>query len=276
MLRFTKAHAYGNDFLYVRESAAAGRRLDVLAREMCDRHTGAGADGLILFDAPVSGTTSMRLFNADGGRAEVSGNGLRGLAALLLRDNTAIEANLSIQTDAGPKRLTRIDRAGTRHTFRAAMGLPRNLERSSAVVGSETVPIVVMDMGNPQCIVLGALPDEHRFRTVGAGLERHAMFPAGTNVEFARVVAPDLVTIRIWERGVGPTLSSGTGSCASLVAAAAFGGAARTATVVAPGGSQRVEWRDDDVYLTGWAEILFDGEWLLGDSADRQNPPTNP
>ena len=96
------------------------------------------------------------------------------------------------------------------------------------------------------------------------------MFPAGTNVEFAHVAAPDLVSIRIWERGVGPTLSSGTGSCASLVAAAAFGGAARTATVVAPGGSQRVEWRDEDVYLTGWAEILFDGEWLPD---GRQNPP---
>ena len=82
-----------------------------------------------------------------------------------------------------------------------------------------------------------------------------------------------MVTIRIWERGVGPTMSSGTGSCASLVAAAAYGGAARTATVIAPGGSQRVEWLDDAVYLTGWAEIVFDAEWLL---SARQNPPTRP
>src|SRR5207253_10841593 len=118
-------------------------------------------------------------------------------------------------------------------------------------------------------IVLGPLPEDDRFRVLGPALERHAMFPAGTNVEFAQVVAPDRITIRIWERGVGPTLSSGTGSCASLVAAAAFGGAARTATVVAPGGSQRVEWRDDGVFLTGRAEILFDADWLPG-----QNSPT--
>jgi diaminopimelate epimerase len=88
------------------------------------------------------------------------------------------------------------------------------------------------------------------------------MFPARSNVEFAHVEAPDAVRILIWERGVGPTTSSGTGSCAALIAAAAFGGAARDAVVMAPGGSQRVEWRDDSVYLTGWAEGLIDGNWL--------------
>ncbi len=88
-------------------------------------------------------------------------------------------------------------------------------------------------------------------------------FPNGTNVEFVQVEAPDRLRIRIWERGVGPSWSSGTGSCASLVAAAAFGGAARDAEVIAPGGSQRVEWRDDGVYLTGWAEVLCDGVWRL-------------
>ena len=88
------------------------------------------------------------------------------------------------------------------------------------------------------------------------------MFPARTNVEFAQVESPDVVRILIWERGVGPTESSGTGSCASLIAASAFGGAARDAHVIAPGGAQRVEWRDDGVYLTGWAEVLFDGVWV--------------
>ena len=88
------------------------------------------------------------------------------------------------------------------------------------------------------------------------------MFPEATNVEFATVEAPGTVRIRIWERGVGPTMSSGTGSCAALVAAAAFGGASRDATVIAPGGAQRVEWRDESVYLTGWAEIVCDGEWF--------------
>jgi len=270
-MRFSKVHAYGNDFLYVADSAAMGRAPDALAREMCDRHTGAGADGLILYDASQPAAPSMRLFNADGGRAEVSGNGLRGLAALLLRDDSAERPGLTIQTDAGPKHLTRLESSGARHTFRTAMGAPRNLAQSMAAVGAESVPIVVMDMGNPQCVVLGPLPGEDRFRALGPALERHPMFPSGTNVEFARVGPADVVTIRIWERGVGPTMSSGTGSCASLVAAAAYGGAARTATVVAPGGSQHVEWLDDAVYLTGWAEIVFDGEWLL---STRQNSPT--
>jgi diaminopimelate epimerase len=117
-------------------------------------------------------------------------------------------------------------------------------------------------MGNPQCVIVGQLPDEARFRTVGAALENHTMFPEGTNVEFAAVESPTRVRILIWERGVGPTTSSGTGSCAALVAAAAFGGAARDADVIAPGGSQRVEWNDDGVYLTGWAEVVCEGHWL--------------
>jgi diaminopimelate epimerase len=271
-MNFSKVHAYGNDFLYVRASEAAGRAPDVLAREMCDRHTGVGADGLILYDSSRSSAPSMRLFNSDGGLAEVSGNGLRGLAALLLRDDAGGRSSITISTDAGPRELTRIDSSGTRQTFRAAMGLPRNLAKSQAAVGAETVSVVVMDMGNPQCVVLGPLPGDERFRALGPALERHPMFPSGTNVEFADVGPPDVVTIRIWERGVGPTMSSGTGSCASLVAAASFGGAARTATVVAPGGPQRVEWLDDTVYLTGWAEIVFDGDWLSGG----QNSPTRP
>jgi diaminopimelate epimerase len=121
---------------------------------------------------------------------------------------------------------------------------------------------VVLDMGNPQCVLLGPLPDDRRFASLGPALERHRLFPAGTNVEFVEIAAPDRLRIRIWERGCGPTSSSGTGSCASLVAAASFGGAAREADVVAPGGAQRVEWHEDGVYLTGWAEVVCHGEWL--------------
>src|SRR5439155_9836126 len=101
-----------------------------------------------------------------------------------------------------------------------------------------------------------------RFERLGAALERHELFPERTNVEFAAIEAPDRVRIVIWERGVGPTHSSGTGSCAALIAAAAFGGAARQADIMAPGGTQRVEWQEASVYLTGWAEILFEGDGL--------------
>ena len=260
-VRFTKAHAYGNDFLYVDKRDAAGVALPDLARRLCDRHTGVGADGLIVF-ARTGDAATMELFNADGSRAEVSGNGVRGLGALLLRHDDSASAALTIQTDAGPKRLTRTAISGARQTFRGAMGLPRDLRQAAITAGGEAVQAVIMDFGNPQCVVLGKLPDVSRFRSVGSALEHHEVFPAGTNVEFAEIEARDRIRIVIWERGVGPTQSSGTGSCASLVAAAAFGGTAREADVVAPGGAQRVEWRDDSVYLTGWAEVLFDGEWL--------------
>lgn len=260
MIAFTKAHAYGNDFLYVEQRRIALRALDALARELCERHTGIGADGLIVYER-TEGGASMHLLNADGSRAEVSGNGVRALGALLLRDDSRADAQLTIQTEAGPRALTRLGRSGARQTFRAAMGRPMDLRQESIVVGADTLRAAVMNIGNPHCVIVGALPDPPRFERLGAALERHEMFPEGTNVEFAEVERPDTVRILIWERGVGPTTSSGTGSCAALVAAAAFGGAARDADVIAPGGAQRVEWHDDSVYLTGWAEVLFDGEW---------------
>jgi diaminopimelate epimerase len=148
--------------------------------------------------------------------------------------------------------------------FRTEMGVPADLRQVIIPVGDETVEAAVLNMGNPQCIVLGPLPAGDRFQRLGAALEHHPMFPDRTNVEFAEVERPEFVRILIWERGVGPTTSSGTGSCAALVAAAAFGGAARDATVAAPGGPQRVEWRQAGVYLTGWAEVVCEGDWLVG------------
>jgi diaminopimelate epimerase len=260
-MRFAKAHAYGNDFIYVTDDQAGGRALDALARELCDRHAGIGADGLIVYTRTSAGAR-MRLFNADGSGSEVSGNGVRALGAILLADEPGDGGAVTVETDAGPKHLQRRAREGTRQTFRAAMGEPRDLRQVEIDAVGERVTAVVLAIGNPQCIVLGPLPDDERYRRLGAALERHPLFPARTNVEFATVEAPDRVRILIWERGVGPTTSSGTGACASHVAAAAFGGAARTATVIAPGGAQLVEWTDAGVFLTGWAEVLFTGEWL--------------
>jgi diaminopimelate epimerase len=269
-MKFTKAHAYGNDFIYVRADAVAGAcrggpdDVAALARELCDRHTGIGGDGLIVFD-PTAGGASMRLFNADGSRAEVSGNGVRALGALLMRERGGDPSHVTIQTEAGLKEVTHVpldEDTGTRRHFRTSMGLPRDVRQGAVDAAGEALQIVIMDFGNPQAVLLGPLPSRERFARLGSALERHDMFPGGTNIEFAEVESREAVRIVIWERGVGPTSSSGTGSCAALVAAASFGGASRTADVIAPGGSQRVEWLDDSVYLTGWAELLFDGEWL--------------
>jgi len=261
MLRFAKAHAYGNDFLYVDRGDINGVNLPDLARQMCERHTGIGADGLIVYGRTAGGAT-MELFNADGGRAEVSGNGVRALAALLLLDDDRDGAAVTIVTQAGPKRVTRAGATDRRPTLRTAMGLPTEIKRVTLDAAGEAVEAVVMNFGNPQCIILGPQPTDEAFHRLGAVLEKHPFFPDATNVEFATVEAPGSIRIRIWERGVGPTSSSGTGSCASFVAAVQFGGASREADVIAPGGSQRVEWRADSVYLTGWAEVLGEGEWF--------------
>jgi len=256
-----KAHAYGNDFLCV-PAEHAGPDLPALARAACHRHLGIGADGLAVYTPRDRGAV-MRLFNADGSASELSGNGLRCVAAIVARtQHLPPGASLVIDTDAGAKAVDLLAHSGNRYTFRTAMGPPEGLRRIEIPVGEERIPAVVLRTGNPQCIVLGALPDQDRFRRLGEGLSTHALFPAGTNVEFVEVEAPDRVRILIWERGVGPTSSSGTGSAASAVAAAAHGGAARDLDVVAPGGTQRVQWRDDGVYLTGQADVVLYGEWV--------------
>jgi len=261
-LRVTKAHAYGNDFLFVPAVDVRGDLPD-LARRLCHRHQGVGGDGLIVYELRPTGAT-MQLLNTDGSASELSGNGLRCLAALVARtQNLAAGAKVLVDTAAGAKRLELMHREGERYTFCAAMGAPEELREENILVAGEAIRASVLRIGNPQCIVLGPLPDAERFHRIGPLLSTHAMFPAGTNVEFAQVEAPDRVRIMIWERGVGPTTSSGTGSSASAVAAAAHGGGARSVDVVAPGGTQRVEWRDDGVYLTGWAEIVMEGHWVV-------------
>jgi diaminopimelate epimerase len=264
-LHLAKAHAYGNDFLYVPADDARGCDEAALARVLCERHTGAGADGLILF-SPTPDGARMRLFNADGSPSEVSGNGVRGLAALVVRSRRRaglpVPAPVVIDTDAGAKQLHLVAEDGTRLTFRAAMGQPEAIERRTIEAGGETLAVVVLRVGNPQCVVLEPRLDEARYRRLGPLLERHETFPAGTNVEFACVERPDRVRILIWERGVGPTLASGTGACAAAVAAAACGGGARSADVMSPGGVQRVDWLDSGLVLTGWAEVVWEGQWL--------------
>jgi diaminopimelate epimerase len=268
MLSLAKAHALGNDFLFIPHDQAEGLDAQALARQTCARHTGVGGDGLILYTIAPDGTARMTLFNADGSPSELSGNGLRCLAALVLhlrstREGARPLTQVRVETDAGWKMLALVSRSGGRYTFRAAMGQPTDVREETLDVNGESLQVTTLGMGNPQCVMLvDKLPDDARFQRLGPALATHTRFRAGTNVEFAHIEAPDRVRILIWERGVGPTTSSGTGACAAAVAAISHGGAARDVTVMAPGGTQRVEWRDDGIYLTGWAEVVFEGKWL--------------
>jgi diaminopimelate epimerase len=266
-LTFWKAHAYGNDFLYARAGDVEARGLDpvALARRLCERHVGIGADGLILFTRR-DGPTRMRLLNADGSPSEVSGNGVRGLAGLVAeQDGTPLGGAVVVETDAGVKTLTLLARdADGRLVFRADMGGVTELAPLTLQIGGDTLAGGAMRVGNPQFVAIDRELSEARLHRVGPVLQTHPAFPEGVNFELAVVEAPDRVRILIWERGVGPTESSGTGSCASGVAAAAFGGANREVDVIAPGGTQRVEWMaDDTVFLTGWTETLAEGVWRL-------------
>lgn len=261
-MRLVKAHAYGNDFLLAEDPPVPLDDAAALARAVCGRHRGIGADGLILYRAGPRGA-AMRLLNADGSYSEVSGNGVRCLAALLAARAPG-ERDFTVDTDAGPKRLELLQRdARGRMTFRAEMGEPERIERI-ILSGRESCTVTTLRVGNPQCVMLVSAAEltEAMLHKFGPFLTSHPHFPAGTNVELAHVESPGRVRILIWERGVGPTEASGTGACASAVAAIAHGGASRDVDVISPGGTQRVEWRDDGLYLTGWAELICEAEWL--------------
>jgi diaminopimelate epimerase len=263
VLPLVKAHAYGNDFLLAANAAvAASDDLSALTRRACDRHRGIGADGLMVADDTETGART-RLFNADGGEAELSGNGVRCAAAWIASRRSIRPGQwIEIGTAAGLRRLQLLESSGVRHTLKADMGQPTELRRETLVAGGESVDVIVLNMGNPQCVVLGPAT-ESRLHSVGAALAVHPAFAAGTNVELATVERPDRIRILIWERGVGPTESSGTGSCAAAVAAAFAGGASRSVDVVAPGGVQHVEWTDAGVWLTGWAELIGSVDWIV-------------
>jgi diaminopimelate epimerase len=140
------------------------------------------------------------------------------------------------------------------------MGAVEDLRREQIDVNGERVTAAVMRIGNPQCVVIGPATEE-RLRTIAAPLAVHPQFPDGTNVELVEIEDPKRIRILIWERGVGPTTASGTGACAAAVAAAEFGGAERSVEVVSPGGTQRVTWGIDGLWLTGWAEVVAQVEW---------------
>jgi diaminopimelate epimerase len=255
-----KGHAYGNDFLMTPESEVQGRDLHALAKAMCDRQEGVGADGLMIYAIERSGVR-MRLFNADGSESEVSGNGVRCLAALAVRERPGA-SDITIHTPAGPKVLHLQGQSGDALTFRAAMGLPQDIRTIELSAGGEILRAVALSVGNPQCVLLDDPLLDSRLHKLGPAIERHPFFPNRTNVSFVKVEAPNRLRMLIWERGVGPTKASGTGACGAAVAAAFSRRAARDVEVVSPGGSQRVEWLEDGIYLTGSATLVLEGRWI--------------
>jgi diaminopimelate epimerase len=261
---FTKAHGAGNDFLLSWAEQVPAVDLPSTARAICDRHTGIGADGWMLIS-----DHSIRLFNADGSEPEMSGNGTRCAAALLI-DAGRASGDLIISTGAGPKHLRLLERNGRRFLFEMDMGAPKFDEREIRYSlplrrGPEEVAIdvTIVDVGNPQCAVfVDNFPLD--WEALGVEIEGHAHFPKRTNVSFVRVADEHTIDTRFYERGAGVTLSSGTGSTGAAVAAILRKLATSPVTVRTPAGeSLHLRWDGDSAYLTGPAEIVGTGEFYL-------------
>ena len=274
--KFTKAHGIGNDFLLV-PAAEAPAEIAAWAQRLCDRHTGVGADGILLHALEPDGVR-MRLINADGGEAEISANGLRCLAGYMVWSG-ARPARHVVHTAAGPRPVEVEPVAATRFRIATDLGdavlestrIPVALDPPAArvvdhplTVAGETVRVTATSLGNPHCAVfLDAVAPDALLARMGPVLEHHPFFPRRTNVEFVTVVSRAELRVRFWERGVGYTRASGTGSASAAVAAIVRGVADRRLGVVCDGGTLEVEWpQGAHVRQVGEVEIVFQGEWL--------------
>jgi diaminopimelate epimerase len=266
---FTKAQAVGNDFLIVEaqdlvSAGVAESGLPEFSQDICDRHCGAGADGVEIIDSPedaAKADASIRLFNSDGSEAEISGNGTRCVAAYLLE--RGVQSPLRIATKAGIKPLRLIERRGVVFQLEMSMGRPAYRKEPAAFLGKTRLDmgeVTILDVGNPQVALLVENFD-FDWRALGRQIETHERFPSRTNVSFIRVLDRHRIDVRFWERGAGETLSSGTGSTGAVVAAIVSGRADSPVTVVTPAGEMKLRW-EDEVLLEGPAQLVVRGKYF--------------
>jgi diaminopimelate epimerase len=280
-MRFTKLHSLGNDFLVVCPNEELDlARIGEFARRICDRHTGAGADGLLLVsqDDPGRSEARFRIFNADGTEAEISGNGLRCAMACLVHHRKVRGRQVIFDTPAGRRTCEVTENRGTVYEIKNDMGVP--LLRSSDIpfddgqlhervidypmpINQSTYDITCLSMGNPHCdVFFERFPARIEWHQIGREIESHPFFPRRTNVEFIRVLNRGEIEVLFWERGVGETLSSGSGSSAAAVASILKGLTDREVKVWTSMGSLTVEWQPDgEVFQIGPAEVVFEGEY---------------
>jgi diaminopimelate epimerase len=262
---FTKAHGVKNDFLFTwRRDVPETADPVALSIAICDRHTGIGADGWMLVDPPsdpdAEGT--IQLYNSDGSIAEMSGNGTRCAAAFLIKAGLAAGV-VRVRTGAGIKSMRLLERKALEFQFEMNMGRPEiTAERFDLPTSAGTRDVTLLWVGNPQC----AMPVENfdfDWRALGAEIERHPHFPKRTNVSFVKPIDNHTIDVRFWERGAGETMSSGTGSTGAGAMAVARGMAQSPVRVLTPAGPIELRF-DGDIFLTGPAEIIAEGEFYWG------------
>jgi diaminopimelate epimerase len=274
-VRFAKAHGLGNDFILVAAELVPAASA-WWAQRLCDRHLGVGADGILAY-ALREGGIGMRLINADGSDAEISANGLRCLAAYAVSEGWLPNRH-QVFTTAGPRPVEVEELGAGRYRIATDLGPPLLSSREipclveppldvvldwPLVAAGERVKVTATSLGNPHCaIFVPEPPDDARIALLGPALESHAAFPQGTNVEFVCVLGRGELRVRFWERGVGPTRASGTGSASAAVAAMLHGRVDRSVRVVCDGGVLEVEWPEGGhVRQVGDVELLFTGDW---------------
>ena len=264
VIPFVKASACGNDFLLIDslnvEDALAPADMAALTRRMCDRHDGVGADGVEWMYPHASADVEIRLINADGSEAEISGNGTRCVAAYVCAERG--KEKITIQTGAGLKTCVLTGRSESEYEFEVEMGEALVGAELAVKLGAGEVRGIPVSMGNPHYVVF--VPEfAENWQDEAAEIQRSSEFKHGVNVELVVIDGKHDVRARFFERGVGETQSSGTGSCASAVAAMATGKAESPVRVHAPGGMQTVRQEGNQVFLRGAARLVCRGEFFL-------------
>lgn len=258
---FTKASACGNDFLII-DAHHAPADMNEFTRRICDRHNGIGADGVEWLLPASDADAAIRLINADGSEAEISGNGTRCVAAYLVANGA--KSKLAIRTGAGIKRCELLSSTDTSFDFEMNMGSATVGKPFELKISGREVTGTPVSMGNPHYVMF---VDEFplNWQAEAAEIQRQPNFKEGVNVEYVRVAGINHIEVRFFERGAGETQSSGTGSCASASASIVAGRAHSPVTVHAEGGAQTVRWSGESVFLRGPAQIICRGEYFTGD-----------
>jgi diaminopimelate epimerase len=277
MLRFVKYHGAGNDFILVDGLSAQAAIRPAQAIQLCDRHFGIGADGVILALPSKIADCRMQLYNSDGSEAEMCGNGLRCLVRFAWDEGLIRKTELTVETLAGLRR-ARLAVHGPRvieisvemgSPLLLASDVPTTLAAPTAsaveapLVMDDTLwHVTALNTGVPHCVIFVEDAEATNWRTIGPRIAAHPAFPQKTNVMFTQLVAQDHLYVRPWERGAGPTLACGTGACAAAIAAVLTGRAGRDVQVTLPGGTLRIQWDagSNQIIMTGPAERVFVGE----------------
>ncbi|WP_106828568.1 diaminopimelate epimerase [Parabacteroides pacaensis] len=278
-VRFTKMQGAGNDYVYIDCFREQVKDAGALAKKVSNRHFGIGSDGLVLIMPSEECDFRMRMFNTDGSEAEMCGNASRCIGKYVYERGLTTKKDLTLETKAGVKHLQLFTAAGGKvDKVCVDMGepvldpaaIPVNKAGKSVVdepfsVASRHFRITCVSMGNPHTVVFVEEKPDEEWMNLGYLIENHTLFPCRTNVEFVHVLSSEEMEMRVWERGAGETLACGTGACAVLVAAVLNNLTKRKALIRLPGGDLEVEWRGQDnrVYMTGNAEIVFDGEFYI-------------